>query len=71
MYSEKTFEVKDVSINPSELFNGKRLKDIFVDAENFLGDSFGWLSIFSEYPYYEAYVLIENNHGSIAYEHSF
>lgn len=71
LYSEKTFEVKDVSINPSELFNGKRLKDIFVDAENFLGDSFGWLTIFSEYPYYEAYGTIENNHGSIAYEHSF
>ena len=71
LYSEKSFEVKEVSINPSELVNGKRLGDIFVDAEKFLGDSFGWLTIFSEYPYCEAYGTIENTHGSIAYEHSF
>jgi len=71
LFSEKNLEPKETSIAPSELLSGKPLRDIFPDAEEFLGDSFGWLTIFSEYPHYCAYGTIENNHESISFEHSF
>jgi len=71
LYSEKKSEVKETSIHPSELHNGKLLSDIFQDIEGFLGDSFGWLTIFSEYKHYDVFGTIENDCESIAFEHSF
>lgn len=71
LYSEKNSEIKETSIDPSELINGKELKSIFPDVEVFLDNSYGWLTIFSKYPYSEAYGTLENNYGSISYEHSF
>lgn len=71
LYSEKNNNVKEVLIDPNELLSGKRLKEIFPNAEDFLSDSFGWITIFSEYPHYDVYGTLENNHNSIAFEHSF
>ena len=45
------------------------ISEIFPDAENFLGSGYGWITIFSEHPYYVAYTTLENKHDSISFEH--
>ena len=71
LYSAKNFEIRETLVNSSILSNGAELNSLFDDAKTFLGNSYGWLTIFSEYPYFDVTATMENEHGSICYEHSF
>ena len=71
LYSAKNFEIRETLTNSSILSNGAELNSLFDDAKTFLGNSYGWLTIFSEYPYFDVTTTMENEYGSICYEHSF
>ena len=69
LYSDHSLDSKEISIDPKILSNGMYISEIFPDAENFLGSGYGWITIFSEHPYYVAYTTLENKHDSISFEH--
>tara|TARA_B100000029_G_scaffold496962_1_gene563985 strand:- start:88 stop:1518 length:1431 start_codon:yes stop_codon:yes gene_type:complete len=71
LYSEKNSQILDTKVKSSILNNGAELITLFPECESFLGNSFGWLTIFSEYPFFDVTGTMENEHDSISYEHAF
>ena len=71
LYSEENIQFMETNVNSSILNNGAELNSIFPDLGSFLGDSFGWLTIYSEYPFFDVTGTMENDHGSISLEHAF
>ena len=70
LYSNNNQEAKEICVDPSDLFDGKYISELFSDSKEFLGDEFGYFTIFSPFPYCVAFSTLENNHGSIAFEHT-
>jgi len=70
LYSDKNHEFKEMSIEPIELQNGKYVSELFPDAREFLGDGFGWFTLFSPFSYCMVFSTLENIHGSISFEHT-
>jgi len=69
LYSDNSFESMEISIDPKILHNGKYVSELFPNVEQFLGEGYGWFTIFNEYPHYMVYSSLENEHGSITFEH--
>lgn len=70
LYSEGNNQHIQTTIKSSLLNNGIELKTIFPNSDSFLRNSFGWLTIFSEYPFFDITGTIENEF-SISYEYAF
>ena len=71
LYSEKNSQILETKTSALILNNGAELDSLFPNVDSFLDNSFGWLTIFSDYPFFDVTGTIENEHGSISYEHAF
>jgi len=70
LYSEKSNEYQQIAIEPYKLKNGKYLSELFSNVEEFLGTGFGWFTLYNPYPSCMAYSTLENDQGSICFEHT-
>lgn len=70
IYSSKDHNYRELSVSATELRNGKYLSDLFPDVEEFLGDDFGWFTLYSPSSHSVAFSTLENEYGSIAMEHT-
>ena len=71
LYSEKNSQILETKTSALILNNGAELDSLFPNVDSFLDNSFGSLTIFSDYPFFDVTGTIENEHGSISYEHAF
>lgn len=70
LYSSINDKYLEITINPLEIKNGIYLNKIFPDAEKFLGEGFGWFTIYSHATHAESFSTLENEFGSITIEHT-
>ncbi len=70
LYSSINDKHMEITINPLEIRNGRYLNEIFPDVEKFLGEGFGWFTIYSPATHAESYSTMENEFGSITMEHT-
>jgi hypothetical protein len=68
--SDKPLETQ-VSWQPGRFDAGFKLCDLFPDAAKFLGNAFGYYSVYSGYGGFTCYSTLERDTGSMAFEHGF
>ncbi|MFZ0184311.1 MAG: hypothetical protein WAL88_05700 [Nitrosotalea sp.] len=70
LYTSISDKYLETTINPLEIRNGRYVNELFPEAEKFLGDGFGWFTLYSPATHAEAYSTLENEFGSITMEHT-
>ena len=71
LYSAHNNQILENEIYSSVMKNGITLDKIFPNSKKFLKNSYGWLTIFSNYEWFDVTGTLENKFGSIGMEHSF
>lgn len=72
LYSARQVEPLDLTLSgPEQLLAGVPLTTLFPEANDFLGDGYGWFTLYSDYPGYFLYTTLEKTSGSISLEHGF